>query len=75
MGGLAIVVLLLLGLAYFVASIDIIKAYGASEKKIRLKYSISWAAGWYEKLKERWLSNFNKLLSESNYNMTVDNDD
>jgi hypothetical protein len=75
MNGLAIVVLVLLVLAYFVASIDIIKAYGASEKKIRLQSIQSpEQQDDNEKLKERWLSNFNELLSESNYNMTVDND-
>jgi hypothetical protein len=75
MNGLAIVVLVLLVLAYFVASIDIIKAYGESEKKMRLQSIQSpEQQDDNEKLKERWLSNFNELLSESNYNMTVDND-
>ena len=76
MSGSAIVVLVLLVLAYSVASIDISKAYGASEKKIRLQSVQSpEQQDDNEKLKERWLSNFNELLSESNYNMTMDNDD
>ena len=69
---LAIVVLLLLVLAYFVASIDIIKA----EKKIHLQsIQSSEHQDDSKKLKERWLSYFNELLSESNYNITVGNDD
>ena len=76
MGGLVMVILLLLVLAYFVSSIDIIKAYGTSEKKIRLQSIQSpEQQDDSKKLKERWLSNFNELLSESNYNMTAGNDD
>ena len=54
---------------------QLIKAYGASGKKIRLSIQSPEQQDDNEKLMERWLSNINELLSESNYNMTAGNDD
>jgi hypothetical protein len=63
--GLAIVLLLIM--AYFVSTTDIVKAYEESEKIIHLeaKQTPEQEAA-VEALKEQWIADFNRLLNESN---------
>ena len=72
MVGLAIVLVLVI--ACYVSVVNIAYAYEESEKKIHLQGVQSpeqLAAG--EKVKEQWLSDFNRLLNKSNNEVNSSN--
>ena len=63
--GLAIVLLLIV--AYFASTTDIVKAYEESERIIHLEAKQTpEQKSAIEALKEQWLADFNRLLNESN---------
>jgi hypothetical protein len=62
--GLAIVLLLIV--AYFASTTDIVKAYEESERIILEANQTPEQKSVIEALKEQWLADFNRLLNESN---------
>jgi hypothetical protein len=73
MSGLAIVLFFLLVIAYFVVSMDILRAYETSEKTIRLDAipTTSQQNETDEKVRSQWFVDFDELLKESQ----IDSDD
>jgi len=65
MSGLSTVLLLIV--AYFASTTDIVKAYEESEKIVHLEANQTPEQKIaVEVLKEQWLADFNRLLNESN---------
>ena len=63
---IGLVCILLLIVAYFEASIDIIRAYERSEQTVHIKdIPTLEQEKTDEKIKTEWLTNFNRLLNET----------
>ncbi len=64
---ISLAIVLLLIVAYFASTTDIVKAYEESERIIHLEANQTpEQKSVIEALKEQWLADFNRLLNESN---------